>query len=141
MIRRPPRSTLFPYTTLFRSLAESLPHSDDLRVIRAELVRLSEKLEGTATVSPGMLDVGQEEYGVIIIRLLVDQRARGGMRLGQLTLVKGNLGLSQQSVQVARVLSQHDVEVSERFIPSFLGQVESSKAQECFPVLRVGGEG
>src|SRR3712207_8669306 len=24
MIRRPPRSTLFPYTTLFRSLAESL---------------------------------------------------------------------------------------------------------------------
>src|SRR3712207_8750157 len=26
MIRRPPRSTLFPYTTLFRSLPEDLPH-------------------------------------------------------------------------------------------------------------------
>src|SRR5256885_11944528 len=26
MIRRPPRSTLFPYTTLFRSLLEALPH-------------------------------------------------------------------------------------------------------------------
>src|SRR2546427_9908736 len=25
MIRRPPRSTLFPYTTLFRSAAQSLP--------------------------------------------------------------------------------------------------------------------
>src|SRR5260370_25492991 len=25
MIRRPPRSTLFPYTTLFRSLAEAMP--------------------------------------------------------------------------------------------------------------------
>src|SRR5258708_18595407 len=25
MIRRPPRSTLFPYTTLFRSLASDLP--------------------------------------------------------------------------------------------------------------------
>src|SRR5256885_12940669 len=25
MIRRPPRSTLFPYTTLFRSLAKGLP--------------------------------------------------------------------------------------------------------------------
>src|SRR2546426_7697893 len=25
MIRRPPRSTLFPYTTLFRSLVEQLP--------------------------------------------------------------------------------------------------------------------
>src|SRR5258707_8521454 len=26
MIRRPPRSTLFPYTTLFRSWARRLPH-------------------------------------------------------------------------------------------------------------------
>src|SRR2546426_12561905 len=26
MIRRPPRSTLFPYTTLFRSLAENIVH-------------------------------------------------------------------------------------------------------------------
>src|SRR5256885_3348639 len=25
MIRRPPRSTLFPYTTLFRSIVQSLP--------------------------------------------------------------------------------------------------------------------
>src|SRR5256885_13087328 len=31
MIRRPPRSTLFPYTTLFRSLlVTSLTHSDDV---------------------------------------------------------------------------------------------------------------
>src|SRR5256885_8597663 len=27
MIRRPPRSTLFPYTTLFRSVASSKPHA------------------------------------------------------------------------------------------------------------------
>src|SRR5438093_8559639 len=26
MLRRPPRSTLFPYTTLFRSGAERMPH-------------------------------------------------------------------------------------------------------------------
>src|SRR3712207_8396711 len=31
MIRRPPRSTLFPYTTLFRSASEAL---DDLRLAR-----------------------------------------------------------------------------------------------------------
>src|SRR3712207_6927935 len=30
MIRRPPRSTLFPYTTLFRSLVLGLPADDDL---------------------------------------------------------------------------------------------------------------
>src|SRR2546427_8835172 len=27
MIRRPPRSTLFPYTTLFRSLPDEQPHN------------------------------------------------------------------------------------------------------------------
>src|SRR3712207_8285488 len=34
MIRRPPRSTLFPYTTLFRSLATAL------RIFPAELSRI-----------------------------------------------------------------------------------------------------
>src|SRR3712207_7852641 len=29
MIRRPPRSTLFPYTTLFRSLLHHKPHPSD----------------------------------------------------------------------------------------------------------------
>src|SRR5687768_17922085 len=28
MLRRPPRSTLFPYTTLFRSLGEGVGHGD-----------------------------------------------------------------------------------------------------------------
>src|SRR2546427_3184141 len=31
MIRRPPRSTLFPYTTLFRSAARALGHGLDAR--------------------------------------------------------------------------------------------------------------
>src|SRR5258707_8633920 len=31
MIRRPPRSTLFPYTTLFRSLRDRLARIDDAR--------------------------------------------------------------------------------------------------------------
>src|SRR2546425_6177041 len=29
MIRRPPRSTLFPYTTLFRSMRHLKPHMED----------------------------------------------------------------------------------------------------------------
>src|SRR5256885_10475101 len=38
MIRRPPRSTLFPYTTLFRSLeAKLLPQEVDLRLQRDEV--------------------------------------------------------------------------------------------------------
>src|SRR2546430_3947058 len=32
MIRRPPRSTLFPYTTLFRSLVRAAPRLSSLRL-------------------------------------------------------------------------------------------------------------
>src|SRR5687767_15774389 len=35
MIRRPPRSTLFPYTTLFRSLPEGLPGGLDVGGVAA----------------------------------------------------------------------------------------------------------
>src|SRR3989441_5434676 len=35
MIRRPPRSTLFPYTTLFRSLSSRLLQCDGARLCRA----------------------------------------------------------------------------------------------------------
>jgi len=40
MIRRPPRSTLFPYTTLFRSLAQ---HFDAPDVARGEMVLLIDR--------------------------------------------------------------------------------------------------
>src|SRR3712207_7033765 len=39
MIRRPPRSTLFPYTTLFRSDAPSLGEQEPERVVRLSAVR------------------------------------------------------------------------------------------------------
>src|SRR5256885_3588351 len=35
MIRRPPRSTLFPYTTLFRSLEDQVEHAH-LRVVQGQ---------------------------------------------------------------------------------------------------------
>src|SRR5256885_13162317 len=40
MIRRPPRSTLFPYTTLFRSLAEVEPDHATGAAARTDLARL-----------------------------------------------------------------------------------------------------
>src|SRR3712207_6997231 len=49
MIRRPPRSTLFPYTTLFRSYARGTP-SKHLTQLRQELAThfgvLAEEVEG-----------------------------------------------------------------------------------------------
>src|SRR5689334_23944560 len=50
MIRRPPRSTLFPYTTLFRSLSRS-PSPLGLEVEGARLVgRHADRLQGAAVV-------------------------------------------------------------------------------------------
>src|SRR3712207_7849635 len=43
MIRRPPRSTLFPYTTLFRS--EDRPEQDGRRRLGRLLARLAEALD------------------------------------------------------------------------------------------------
>src|SRR2546422_11557189 len=44
MIRRPPRSTLFPYTTLFRSLFQFLPVLLEQKLVPAELVGASQKM-------------------------------------------------------------------------------------------------
>src|SRR2546425_9044215 len=60
MIRRPPRSTLFPYTTLFRSRIEAAPHRHFDRslvvseVDRAELKRLAPEL--SISVVPNGVD-------------------------------------------------------------------------------------
>src|SRR2546422_7781830 len=44
MIRRPPRSTLFPYTTLFRSIIGTAPESIDLAEDRRRFGRLLDEL-------------------------------------------------------------------------------------------------
>src|SRR5438552_13950884 len=47
MIRRPPRSTLFPYTTLFRSLQEIISRLDLYRAIKpfSRCLRCNRELE------------------------------------------------------------------------------------------------
>src|SRR3989441_9134645 len=63
MIRRPPRSTLFPYTTLFRSLAPSRtlpkaenPHTGTIITERPNKVWASDHT-ATATVEDGQVTV------------------------------------------------------------------------------------
>src|SRR3712207_7838311 len=46
MIRRPPRSTLFPYTTLFRSLGDDLVTLVQVQAVRVEGVNTAGGLKG-----------------------------------------------------------------------------------------------
>src|SRR2546428_4644575 len=46
MIRRPPRSTLFPYTTLFRSLHQGGEHFGDARLAVAGRAEEEDRLSG-----------------------------------------------------------------------------------------------
>src|SRR3712207_7558111 len=50
MIRRPPRSTLFPYTTLFRSVVFAAPHS----IPGPYVVGRAEELADVRFVPPGV---------------------------------------------------------------------------------------
>src|SRR2546428_7360153 len=57
MIRRPPRSTLFPYTTLFRSLL----HPDDVTVVRVAV-----RPEGDVELESIVGAVGQGLADVVV---------------------------------------------------------------------------
>src|SRR2546430_16330109 len=48
MIRRPPRSTLFPYTTLFRSLVLN-PREESRKIPQTNWYRLQRLVESTST--------------------------------------------------------------------------------------------
>src|SRR2546422_4385497 len=53
MIRRPPRSTLFPYTTLFRSVYTTTPKKPNSALRKVARVRLTNGMEVT-TYIPGV---------------------------------------------------------------------------------------
>src|SRR2546422_5604100 len=53
MIRRPPRSTLFPYTTLFRSLFRALGRCGIQEMIRRTVV-LARRMAARLTDEPGI---------------------------------------------------------------------------------------
>src|SRR3712207_9492280 len=66
MIRRPPRSTLFPYTTLFRSVA--IDTIEDMRIafdgIPLDQVSTSMTINAPAAVLLLLYDIVAEEQGV-----------------------------------------------------------------------------
>src|SRR5437867_10589410 len=74
MIRRPPRSTLFPYTTLFRSIAGPL---------RDRLLRSGARAEGQRRVRRGDVPPRSEEHTSelqspydLVCRLLLEKKKK-----------------------------------------------------------------
>src|SRR3712207_6976974 len=88
MIRRPPRSTLFPYTTLFRSDLQSRdalePRNRDLRMDRAELAAAADcraQRQGNALLLVREIPVRSEEHTselqsrqYLVCRLLLEKK-------------------------------------------------------------------
>src|SRR2546422_3191802 len=76
MIRRPPRSTLFPYTTLFRSAEDRV----DFRHLREDLaaVALGEAPGDDQRAAPAAaLELGElENRGDRLLPRAIDERAR-----------------------------------------------------------------
>src|SRR4051812_45651851 len=81
MIPRPPRSTLFPYTTLFRSVTKSAPHDHltagpDCRVKGSARGRVG-RAGGCPTIRGGIVSTAGVEIGAVIKSAPHDHLAAG----------------------------------------------------------------
>src|SRR2546421_7621376 len=84
MIRRPPRSTLFPYTTLFRSRARALATAvGDLRVEANAVGALAGAREERGDLSAARADYRSEEHtselqsrSDLVCRLLLEKKKK-----------------------------------------------------------------
>src|SRR2546430_17619947 len=68
MIRRPPRSTLFPYTTLFRSVVLLVQGQPDYLYVLDEAARtdVSALFAGTGIVVDDVRDIFQGSLGLLV---------------------------------------------------------------------------
>src|SRR5258706_4572760 len=82
MIRRPPRSTLFPYTTLFRSVARVEKIMGTKFGDRAAMPMLVSVRSGARDSMPGMMDRSEEHTSELqsltnlVCRLLLEKKKK-----------------------------------------------------------------
>src|SRR5256885_15764176 len=87
MIRRPPRSTLFPYTTLFRSVLAARGGGGEVHAVRVDLAQKAEltRAEGLhvgrvclGDVARGVDLVVHGQHGALVARLGRSEERRVG---------------------------------------------------------------
>src|SRR5258706_11643942 len=89
MIRRPPRSTLFPYTTLFRSLTTQLvsERSCAESATSTRSISLSWTIRGVSRISPRRLVIQRSEEHTselqsltnLVCRLLLEKKKKNNI--------------------------------------------------------------
>src|SRR5258707_15255797 len=72
MIRRPPRSTLFPYTTLFRSRLRDRDSSDASRSIASWVVPVNRQVIQSARSEEHTSELQSRQY--LVCRLLLEKK-------------------------------------------------------------------
>ena len=119
MIRRPPRSTLFPYTTLFRSDDEGMLLLD-LKDLRKLLNHMSDKEVRTA-ISREYGNVATASLGAIQRRLLVLEREGAEQFFGEPALnLKDFMRTTRDGRGVVNVLDSTTLINSPRLYSTFL---------------------
>src|SRR2546430_15418763 len=108
MIRRPPRSTLFPYTTLFRSLEEQLRHAQKMEAIGRLAAGIAHDFNNILTAITGyagllLEDLHREDSR----RADVEEIQKAALRAAGLT--RQLLAFSRKQILEPRVLSLSDV--------------------------------
>src|SRR5260370_23321705 len=90
MIRRPPRSTLFPYTTLFRSLATLAPYTAIALIVmfQSELRRMLARLGRRPFLGVTQLERRELTQEILLAVAHLSQR-----RVGALIVLGRKLGL------------------------------------------------
>src|SRR5256884_4393910 len=106
MIRRPPRSTLFPYTTLFRSAATSLARADSLYLamdyVVSRLAALDAEQVGVAAGVAPPSPQPPEARAAIAVLLQDLERAVSSERVGNLQVLMP--GMAEQDVAAWQAL-------------------------------------
>src|SRR5260221_9759887 len=75
MIRRPPRSTLFPYTTLFRSLVNRMHQQPEITDQALDVLLISRNLERSEEHTSEL-----QSHSDLVCRLLLEKKKNNDIR-------------------------------------------------------------